>query len=138
MRAIDTNVLVRVLLGDEPKSQVDSARALLASTEKGERVFISGFVLLETAWVLKSKGRSAADIAVAFDAILHTEGIVVSLRSQFLAAVARFRELAPQVGIADCLILADAAEHDALPLFSFDEALCRAEPQRVLPPAPCP
>lgn len=138
MKAIDTNVLVRILLGDEPKSQVDAARSLLSSAERGERIFISGFVLLETAWVLKSKGRSAADIAGALDAILHTDGIAVSMRSVFLAALSRYRELAPQVGIADCLILADAAEQDALPLYSFDEALRCAEPHRVSSLAPDP
>ena len=58
MKAIDTNVLVRVLLGDEPRAQVDAARALMVSAEQGHKIFISAFVLLETAWVLKSKGRN--------------------------------------------------------------------------------
>ena len=87
MKAIDTNVLVRVLLGDEPRAQVDAARALMVSAEQGHKIFISAFVLLETAWVLKSKGRVASDIARAFEALLHTEGIVVSMRPQFLAAL---------------------------------------------------
>ena len=71
MKAID--------LGDEPRAQVDAARALMVSAEQGHKIFISAFVLLETAWVLKSKGRVASDIARAFEALLHTEGIVVSM-----------------------------------------------------------
>jgi len=110
---------------------------LFASAEKGQKIFVSGFVLLETAWVLKSKGKSAADIVRAFDALFHTEGVVVSMRSKFLAGLARYKDVGPRVGLADCLILADAGEHDALPLYSFDAALQVAEPGRVVDlPAP--
>ncbi len=49
MTAVDTNVLVRLLIGDEPK-QADAARLLF----EAEAVWIAKTVLLETAWVLRS------------------------------------------------------------------------------------
>jgi predicted nucleic-acid-binding protein len=49
MTAVDTNVLVRLLTGDDPK-QAAAARTLFVS----EQVFIAKTVLLETAWVLRS------------------------------------------------------------------------------------
>ncbi len=49
MIAVDTNVLVRLLTGDEPK-QAAAARSLFAS----ESVWIAKTVLLETSWVLRS------------------------------------------------------------------------------------
>lgn len=49
MLAIDTNVVVRYLVGDHPK-QSATARALI----DGEDVFVSTTVMLETEWVLRS------------------------------------------------------------------------------------
>ncbi len=48
MRAVDTNVLVRFLTGDDP-GQAAKARAVV----EHEPVFISRTVLLETEWVLR-------------------------------------------------------------------------------------
>jgi predicted nucleic-acid-binding protein len=49
MTAVDTNVLVRLLIGDDPK-QTLAAAALFAAGP----VWIAKTVLLETAWVLRS------------------------------------------------------------------------------------
>jgi predicted nucleic-acid-binding protein len=49
MIAVDTNVLVRLLTGDEPKQQA-AVRSLFAS----ETIWIAKTVLLETGWVLRS------------------------------------------------------------------------------------
>ena len=48
MRAIDTNIVVRLLTGDDP-SQAKAARAVI---EAGD-VFIGSTVVLETEWVLR-------------------------------------------------------------------------------------
>ena len=54
MIAVDTNVLVRHLVGDD-LAQARTAAALFAEAEeRGESVFISTVVLVETAWVLTS------------------------------------------------------------------------------------
>lgn len=47
MIAVDTNVVVRLLVDDDP-AQAELARSLFAT----EQVFIADTVLLETAWVL--------------------------------------------------------------------------------------
>jgi len=49
MVAVDTNVLVRLLTGDDPR-QSAVARSLFA----GQEIWIAKSVLLETAWVLGS------------------------------------------------------------------------------------
>jgi len=48
MVAVDTNVLVRLLTGDEPE-QAAATRRLFAS----EPIWIAKTVLLETGWVLR-------------------------------------------------------------------------------------
>lgn len=53
MIAVDTNVVVRLLTGDDPK-QAEAARSLFSEGP----VWIAKTVLLETAWVLRSLLRS--------------------------------------------------------------------------------
>lgn len=58
MKALDTNVLARLLLRDDP-TQFKRARALLAS---GQQYTAPVTVLLELVWVLESNDCSPADI----------------------------------------------------------------------------
>ena len=54
MKAIDTNVLVRFLVNDEPR-QSKLARDLFRKAEASrDRLYVSNVVLLETLWVLES------------------------------------------------------------------------------------
>lgn len=62
MLAIDTNLVIRYLVGDHP-AQTAKARALI----DGNDVFVCRTVLLETEWVLRSiYGFGAERIAAAF------------------------------------------------------------------------
>lgn len=64
MLAIDTNLLVRYLTGDDPK-QSSRARALI----DGNDIFVSATVLLESEWILRSVyGFTAHDVAAALTA----------------------------------------------------------------------
>ncbi len=66
MRAIDTNVVVRYLTGDDAK-QSARARAVIESGS----VFVSTTVVLESAWVLRSVyGFSRDAVANALRAFL--------------------------------------------------------------------
>lgn len=123
MIAIDTNILVRVFLNDEPKSQVEAARKLISHSK--EKVFISSFTLLECAWVLKAKGFSSIKIAESLENFLDTEGIEVSQREVISEALTLLKSASNKVGLGDCLIVADAIEHKANPLFTFDEDLLK-------------
>jgi len=71
MIAVDTNVLVRLLTGDEPK-QEDAARSLFAR----ESIWIAKTVLLETGWVLRSLyGFDENAIRAAFAKLLGLENV---------------------------------------------------------------
>ena len=55
MLGIDTNVLVRFLVRDD-EARFEKARKLIKrEVAAGRRVFVSQLVLLETAWVLRSR-----------------------------------------------------------------------------------
>lgn len=73
MIAVDTNVIVRLLVNDEP-GQARRARELF----EREQVWIGATVLLETAWVLDSVyGLSPGDVAKALRGVLGLPGVVV-------------------------------------------------------------
>lgn len=111
MRAIDTNVIIRVL-ADDHVEQAERARTVLA----GEDVLVLTTVLLETAWVLKSVyRRSEREVA---DILLQFVGLP-SLVLEEPARIARALEATKAgMGFADALHLAGAAECDEF--LSFD------------------
>lgn len=84
MTAVDTNVLVRLLTGDDPK-QAAAARALFAS----EPIWIAKTVLLETGWVLRSLyGFEEGAIREAFVKLLGLKNVQIEDEPSVAAALA--------------------------------------------------
>lgn len=84
MIAVDTNVLVRLLTGDEPKQEA-AGRSLFAS----ETVWIAKTVLLETAWVLRSLyGFEETTIHDAFTKLLGLKNVHAEDEASVAAALA--------------------------------------------------
>lgn len=73
MIAIDTNVLLRRVLDDEPH-QSKKARELFDSTD---RILVTDIVLVETLWTLKGKryNASAQDIAAVVTSLIEEPSI---------------------------------------------------------------
>jgi predicted nucleic-acid-binding protein len=83
MIAVDTNVLVRLLTGDDSKQE--AARSLFAR----EPIWIAKTVLLETGWVLRSLyGLEEAEILAAFTKLLGLENVHAEDESSVAAALA--------------------------------------------------
>lgn len=87
MRAVDTNVLVRALIQDEP-AQALRARELLAGTA----IYIPVTVILELEWVLRSRyGYAPATIAQALEMLATLENAVVGEQEAVVAAARKIR-----------------------------------------------
>ena len=128
MIAIDTNVLVRLLVADDP-AQTRRARKLAES----DRLFVPVTVLLETEWVLRALYRIPdADLRAGFRTLLDT--VEVEER----ALVERALELAAAgLDFADALHVARAARATAFA--TFDAKLARrARALGVRPPVRAP
>jgi len=116
MRAIDTNVLVRLLTRDDA-DQTARAESFIA---KG--AWISHPVLIETVWVLASVfdlGREG--IATAVEMLLDHAQLVIQNPDVVLAALKDYRSR-ERVEFSDCLILATARGAGHLPLGTFDRS----------------
>ena len=84
MIAVDTNILVRLLTGDQPK-QVAAVRSLFAS----DSIWIAKTVLLETGWVLRSLyGFEESAIRDAFTKLLGLKNVCAEDESSVVAALA--------------------------------------------------
>ena len=116
MIAVDTNVLVRLLTGDEPK-QTAAARSLFAS----EAIWIAKTVLLETGWVLRSLyGFEESAIRDAFTKLLGVKNVHVEDESSVAAALAL---TAFGIELADAMHLSSGPAGTAF--VSFDKAFVR-------------
>ena len=114
MRALDTNVLVRLLTRDDIKQQ-----ALAEAFIQGG-AWISHLVLLETLWVLDSVySLGPKKIATAVGMLLDHQNLAVQEPNTVAAALTQFRAR-PALGFADCLILEVARKAGHIPVATFD------------------
>ncbi|MFL5303765.1 MAG: PIN domain-containing protein [Polyangia bacterium] len=121
MRAADTNVLVRLLVRDDPQ-QVAQAQAFVAGG-----AWVSHVVLAETTWVLSRALRvDAAALGQIVEMLLSHHDLVLENPETVSAALAAFRAR-PKLGFVDCLILEIARKAGHLPLGTFDRELARVD-----------
>ena len=117
MRAIDTNVLVRFLAGDDP-DQSPRARALV---EAGE-LLVPLTVMLEAEWVLRSVyGHKGPQVAAALRAFAGLPGVAVEAPERLAAALDRAEA---GMDFADALHLGAAEGCEAL--LTFDRRFVKA------------
>lgn len=119
MRAVDTNVLVRLVARDD-KKQVISAEAFV---DKG--AWVSHLVLAETTWVLDAAyelDRKA--IAKAIDMLLSHKSFALQDADVVTAALDHYRSR-PALGFSDCLVLEVARKAGHVPLGTFDKNLSK-------------
>lgn len=121
MRAIDTNVLVRLITRDDSRQ----AAAADAFIERG--AWVSMLALTEAMWVLGAVYElSAAEIATAVEMLLDHEHLTVQDSDVVMAALKTFRSR-PSLGLSDCLMLQLARKAGHLPLGTFDRSLAKIE-----------
>jgi predicted nucleic-acid-binding protein len=121
MRAVDTNVLVRLVTRDDD-DQVTSAEAFV---DKG--AWVSHLVLAETTWVLSSAyGLDHGAIATAVDMLLNHRTLTVQDADVVVVALGHYRKK-PALGFSDCLVLEIARKAGHVPLGTFDKNLSKLD-----------
>jgi predicted nucleic-acid-binding protein len=121
MRAVDTNVLVRVLARDDPK------QARVADDFVAAGAWVSLLALAETMWVLTAVyERDAAEIGASLDQLLNHKDLILQDREVVAAALEIFRSR-PALGFTDCLLLEVARKAGHLPLGTFDRYLSKID-----------
>jgi predicted nucleic-acid-binding protein len=121
MRAIDTNVLVRLITGDD----ADQAGRAEEFVKKG--AWVPYLALAEATWVLASVyEKKASQIAVAIEMLLNHENLTIQDSEVVWAALDKFRRK-PSVSFSDYLLLEISRKSGHLPLGTFDRDLAKAD-----------
>lgn len=121
MRAVDTNVLVRLATRDDAR-QVTAAEAFVA-----RGAWVSHLVLAETMWVLSAVYELAPpQIATAVEMLLEHKELTLQDPDVVLAALEHFRRR-PALGFSDCLVLEISRKAGHLPLGTFDRELSKLD-----------
>lgn len=130
MRAVDTNLLVRLIVRDDER-QVAAAENFVAAG-----AWVSHLVLAETIWVLDAVHELPAPrIANAIEKLLTHESLTLQDADVVERALRDYRER-PALGFSDCLILEIARKAGHLPLGTFDRQLGKVPgAERLLSPS---
>lgn len=121
MRAVDTNVLVRLITRDDPK------QVAVAETFVARGAWVPYLAIAETTWVLETVyERDPAAIATAVEMLLSHEQLTVQDSEVVAAAVAQFRQQ-PRVGFSDCLMVEVARKAGHTPVGTFDRDLGKVD-----------
>ena len=121
MRAVDTNVLVRLVTRDDAR-QVAAAEAFVA-----RGAWVPHVVLVEAIWVLTSVyALERPAVALAVEMLLNHRDLTVQDADVALAALVQYRKR-PTVSFSDCLVLETARKAGHLPVGTFDRELAKLD-----------
>jgi predicted nucleic-acid-binding protein len=126
VKALDTNVLLRFIVADNP-GQAARARRLLETAEReGMRYFVSQSALLEWLWALGAVyeyGRN--DILKALESLIFLPVLECEARDRALKLI-RLASESP-VGLADLWIALGGREHGCDTTLTFDKKAARSD-----------
>lgn len=122
MIALDTNVLLRLLLRDDP-GQAKRAQVLFdANADRDGALFVTDVVIAELVWVLRSRYRLAPrQIGVAVQGLLDNATLAWQSPAATANALALYE--AGNVDFADCLLAAQASERGCEAVATFDRGM---------------
>ena len=101
MRGLDTNILLRVLVADDPE-QVRRVRAFLTALPAGEPLFINRIVVCELIWTLRRRFRfDREQVAEVVDRLLKSR---LALEDYDALGLALYLYRTSGADLADCLL----------------------------------
>ena len=130
MIALDTNVLVRFLVQDDP-DQARLAGDVMARLTDASPGFVGREVQVELVWVLERAYRlGRAEIAEALDGLLASTDLVIEGADQVAPTLELYRK--EGFGFADLMIDAAARRAGASVVVTFDRKAARLPGMRLL------
>ena len=131
MIGLDTNVLVRYVMQDDPR-QSPRATRLIESLSADEPGFVPVVALVELVWVLSgSYALDRAQIATVLDTLLRSKELVVDRADFVTQALQRFG--AGGADFTDALIERIAAAAGCSATMSFDAGAVKAAAMTLVP-----
>ncbi len=122
MIALDTNVIVRILVDDDPEQSAVARSLVGRALADGAALFVPAIVVCETVWVLSRSYRfPRVTVASAVLRLLTAEQLTIESRDEAERALGAYSR--GQGDFADLLIRERATTHGAHAVATFDRAL---------------
>jgi predicted nucleic-acid-binding protein len=122
VKGLDTNVLVRYLVRDDPEQTARATELIEEGADRGERFFVASVVLCELVWVLdRAYGYERAEIAISIEGVLQTRSFFFADKDILWQSLADYRK--GKGGFADYLIGRLGERAGCERTLSFDRAL---------------
>jgi len=129
--ALDTNVLLRAIVRDDPGQTNRAVEILRQAREDQEAIHVGDVVLCELVWNLRDGyGHKRDDIANVLARVLGAGLLHFESRVRVEQALSAFK--AGKGDFADHLILEEARDQNCRALVSFDRKLGRSNPFVIL------
>jgi predicted nucleic-acid-binding protein len=123
MTGLDSNVLIRFFVGDDPE-QAGIATQLIYSLTKENPGWVSHPVLVEVVWTLRRIYRMERnEIAAILDRLLASREMAIERRELVFEALDGYRTT--RADFADCLIAASARAAGCGRVVTFDRVAAR-------------
>lgn len=131
MAALDTNVLVRFIVQDDPAQSAQARKLIERAVAEGEPVFVPVTVALELEWVLRASfGFGKETVLLTLSNLLSAHELM--FESELALGVALLEYGRGRADFADCLHAALASLAQAEPLWTFDKAASKVAGARLL------
>lgn len=131
MPGLDTNVLIRWLVDDEPRQSARVHKLLLSVRATQDALFVPTTVMLEVEWVLRSRYQfDKPTILRAFNALLETQELEFQDEAALEWALHLYRRSTAE--FADCHHVGQCRSADRVPLMTFDTKAARMPHVRLV------
>jgi predicted nucleic-acid-binding protein len=131
LKGLDTNVLVRYLVRDDPKQTARATQLIEEGADRGDHFFVADIVLCELVWVLdRAYGYTLAEIVPALEGLLQTRSFRFADKDLLWQSLGDYR--AGKGGFADYLIGRLGERAGCEKTLSFDKTLAADRRYEVL------
>lgn len=131
MIGLDTNVLVRYVMQDDPR-QSPRATRLIDSLAPQAPGYVSLVVLVELVWVLRSNyGLARGQVATVLETLLRSKELLIERAETLAQALERFESAGAD--FADALIERIAAAAGCEATYTFDAGAIKGAGMKAVP-----
>lgn len=131
MAALDTNILVRLIVRDDARQTAAVQKLFQQSIRNAETLFVPITVSLELEWVLRARfGFGKADVVHALSMLL--TAVELSFESEPALELALFNYEQGTADYSDYLHLALSEQARSRPFWTFDKAASKAPGAKLL------
>jgi len=124
MAGLDTNVLVRWIVDDDPRQATRVQKLFEEVRETRSPLFVPSTVMLELEWVLRSRYKlDKSTILSAFNALLETQELEFQDEPALERALSSYRQ--SSADFADCMHAGQCGSAGRTPMITFDDTAAR-------------